>query len=193
MEKSVATFTFWLEDHWDGLLQSFLPVRLVRCSVNRDHIAVHRAELLKIPLDQIRSCERSVFSGPWDVLYTVHLHLVNGKGVALFPVCALEPRSALASAGEVDALIAVLSGFLTGTLSTLDPNPYYRALKRLGREAEIARREWNPHVSPLVYYREDHPEGSVKGVITGLLIMVLVLLAVFVLLGAIFGVLHVTF
>lgn len=189
----MTTFTFWLEDHWGGLLRSFLPVRLVRCSVDQDHIAVHRAELLKIPLDQIRSCERSVFSGPWNVLYTVDLHLVNGKGVALFPVCVLEPRSALASAGEVDALVAVLSGFLVGTLSILDPNPYHRALKRLGREAEIVRREWDPYVSPHVYYREDHPETSVKGVITGILIVVLVLLAVFVLLGAVFGGLHITF
>ncbi len=54
-------------------------------------------------------------------------------------------------------MVQVIKALRNGEIVELDTNPYHRELIRQGRVAEIAKRYWDPYVSPWVYYAQDHP------------------------------------
>jgi len=67
----------------------------------------------------------------------------------------------------------VINAFRAGERPNLDPNPYHRALIRQGKEAEIARRYWDPYVSPWIYYAEDHPRPPLWKIILQVILTIL--------------------
>ncbi len=114
-------------------------------------------ESRKILLEDIENAYYHDY-GAWPLaMPTTTIRLRDDAELDFYPMEPLKPNSTFSGMQEAAAMAEVINAFRAGERPNLDPNPYHRALIRQGKEAEIARRYWNPYVSPWIYYAEDHP------------------------------------
>ncbi len=97
-------------------------------------------------------------AGAWaDTYPMVTIQLRNNTRLNLYPMNPLKPDSPLSGMQEAAAMVKIINAFRADEEIDLEPNPYYRELIRQGQVSEIARRFWDPYVSPWIYYAQDHP------------------------------------
>ena len=152
-------YIFWCYSDMPGMLDIlFRRVYGFALTLNRACLTYKQEERsVSILLNDIQDVSLQE-GGAWpDIWPDVIVTLKTGFRVHFFLINPLEPNAPLASTGEATALIEILRALRRKSNVEFDPNPYHRELIRQGRVADIAKRYWDPYVSPWVYYAQDHP------------------------------------
>jgi len=194
MSSQESTYYFWVEDppekSWLSLVQLRPPLAL--CTIDSRAIVIAGQPHVEIPLSQVDHCRPFLTISVKPPPY-VTLEWMGGYRRGLIPVNVLRPWDDFAIRDEVCDLCEVIQALREGRTPQVEPNPYHRELKRRKRETEIQRRDWQSQVSPVVYYREDHPPPTSGKVLKGLLIFLVGVVICVIILASLFGGFHVEF
>ncbi len=152
-------YIFWCYSDMPGMLD-ILFHRVHGIAVRIDSIKVEYSldqKRKQILLEHIEDASFQEFGGEWDTFPMVTVISRGHSRIYFYPMNPLNPNSPLSGMKEAAAMVQVIKALRNGEIVELDTNPYHRELIRQGRVAEIAKRYWDPYVSPWVYYAQDHP------------------------------------
>lgn len=191
-----TSYIFWVADWGVAPVYTAMIWRplYVPCLISAQGLTIQLPRPLHLTYNHIVSCERYVFSQglPAGSTVNVKITLVPSAKITKDNITsniiylALVNPLLLPGTKECDDMVTIITSYQLALHPAIHKNPYYRELKRRGREAEFSEERWQAHVLPHVYTKPQ----SLRQTLWQALITLGVLLAFLVAVGIIYNLLY---
>ncbi len=169
-------FIFWLFD-WNVVEVSpmiQLHSRYLCCTVTPEEVRIEeKSNPFVIPLSHITDCElMSVYQGRAPRTPNIRMKLRAEDKISTGWYTRNEIYLVHELRGDFEDFVTVVNAYRQGLEPDLNPNPYYRELKRQGQLSEFSEEKWKANTPPFVYF----PPPTMRRILYNVVIFIAIVL-----------------